>query len=492
MSTGAVVSIRQPMPSFAPLFDMTPAFAEDEYAKVQYWLRNAEPEGALIAFDKIAKRMFLLRHHALLGDRPVDGDLWEAADSAGLVASHGADVVQGVLAGAADAVRANPNEDPDRRPGPIEATLYAWTEPAQIPPRDWVYGRRLLRKFVTATVAPGGVGKSSLEISEALAMVSGRNLLGIIPAKPFTVWLWNLEDPREETARRIQATAKHSGLVAADLGNRLYVDCGREQPLVIAQTLRTGAVICSPVVDALVAQIIARKIDVLIIDPFVSCHEVAENDNGAMDMVVKEWGRVADRGNCAVELVQHTRKGELEITTESSRGGKALTDGCRTVRVVNRMTKEEADKAGVENPRLYFRTFNDKANLTPPADSSDWFKLESVDLANGPLPNGIGGDNVGVVVAWQWPDHLAGVTGADFERAAIVIRGAKWRKDVQSPSWVGHAVARALDMDIQNRAERAQISSMLKMWMAAGSLIEVDGEDDARRPRKFIEVADQP
>jgi AAA domain len=262
--------------------------------------------------------------------------------------------------------------------------------------------------------------------------------------------------------------------------------------LVIAQTLRTGAVICSPVVDALVAQIIARKIDVLIIDPFVSCHEVAENDNGAMDMVVKEWGRVADRGNCAVELVQHTRKGELEVTTESSRGGKALTDGCRTVRVVNRMTKEEAEKAGVENHRLYFRTFNDKANLTPPADSSDWFKLESVDLANGPLLNGMGGDNVGVVVAWQWPDHLASVTGADFERAAIVIRGGKWRKDVQSPLWVGNAVARALGLDVQNRTDRAKISSMLKMWMAARSLIEVDGEDDARRPRKFIEVADQP
>ena len=37
--------------------------------------------------------------------------------------------------------------------------------------------------------------------------------------------------------------------------------------------------------------------DVLIIDPFVSSHEVPENDNGAMDRIVKEWGRVAQRGN---------------------------------------------------------------------------------------------------------------------------------------------------------------------------------------------------
>lgn len=491
MTTGTAVSIR-PLPSFAPVFDMTPAFADDEYKRVPYWLRNAEPENALTAFDRIAKRMFLLRHHTLLGDRDVVGYLWEAAKSAGLMERHGEDVVQGFLAGAAEAVRDNPNEDPDRRPGPIEATLYAWTEPGRLPPRDWVYGRRLLRKFVTATVAPGGVGKSSLEISEALAMVSGRNLLGVAPAKKYVVWLWNLEDPREETARHIQATAKQFGLTAADLGNRLYVDCGREQPLVIAQTLRTGTVICSPVVDALVAQIIARKIDVLIIDPFVSCHEVAENDNSAMDMIVKEWGRVADRGNCAVELVQHTRKGELEVTTESSRGGKALTDGCRTVRVVNRMTKEQAEKAGVENHRLYFQTFNDKANLTPPAESSDWFKLENIDLGNGPLLDGMGGDKIGVVVAWQWPDYLASVTGADFERVAVVIRGRRWRKDVQSPAWVGNAVAQALGLDIGNRNDRAKINSMLKLWTTARSLIEVDGEDDARRPRKFIEVADQP
>jgi RecA-family ATPase len=50
-------------------------------------------------------------------------------------------------------------------------------------------------------------------------------------------------------------------------------------------------------------------------------------------MVIKEWGRVADRGNCAVELVQHTRKGELEVTTESSRGGKALTDARSLIEV---------------------------------------------------------------------------------------------------------------------------------------------------------------
>ena len=134
--------------------------------------------------------------------------------------------------------------------------------------------------------------------------------------------------------------------------------------------------IARPVVDALVAEIIARKIDVLIIDPFVSCHELPENDNTAMDMIVKEWGKVADRGDCAVHLVDHTRKmggAETEVTVKMSRGGKAKTDACRGVRVVNRMTKEEGEKArkitgSISVPSTINRTSSRRR--TPPIGSS--------------------------------------------------------------------------------------------------------------------------
>jgi hypothetical protein len=387
----------------------------------------------------------------------------------------------------ADILRTAPEIAPNEpASSPFTAKPYEWTEPEAIPERQWLYDRRLLRKFLTATVAPGGVGKTNLEIAETLAMVSGKSLLGAKPASLLRVWFWNLEDPHEEIVRRIQATARYYDLTPQDLGDRLYVNCGREQPLVIAETLRGGAVICRPVVDALVEQIRLRKIDVLIIDPYVSSHRVAENDNGAQDMVAKEWGRVADAGNCAVELVAHTRKGEQEVTTESTRGGKALTDACRTVRVVNRMTKDEAERAGVENPRLYFRTLNDKANLTPPADRSDWFRLEGVNLNNG--SKGSTGDSVGVVMAWQWPDNLAGITGADFEKVAQAIRAGKWRESIQAKDWAGKAVAEALGLDLEVKAEKARVTGMLKAWLAAGSLVVVEGVDEKRNSRKFIEV----
>lgn len=370
----------------------------------------------------------------------------------------------------------------------ITATQYVWTDPESIPRREWLYGRHLIRRFVSATVAPGGVGKSSLVLAETLAMVSGKALLGILPPAALRVWLWNLEDPKVEMTRRIQAAAKYYQLTAEDIGDRLFVDSGRDQPLVSAETTRSGAVIIRPLIDNIIAEIRDRKIDVLGIDPFVSSHQVSENDNTAMDMVVKEWAKVADLTNCAIELVHHTRKQggtEAEVSVESARGAKALTDACRSVRAINRMTKQEGDKAGVEKHRLYFRAFDDKTNLAPPPEKSNWFELRSVDLCNGEVGHS---DSVGVVVAWKWPDPLADVSVADLRAVQAKISAGHWRENFQAKDWVGHVIAEVLGIDSESRAHRAKIRGILKIWIANGGLTIVQGKDAKGNDRSFVEV----
>jgi hypothetical protein len=385
---------------------------------------------------------------------------------------------------------ATPAAEPPKAPAAIRATPYTWIAPTTIPRRDFVYGRHLIRKFVSATVAPGGIGKSSLVITEALAMVSGKDLLGVHPSGRSRVWLWNLEDPAEEIARHVQATASHYRLKPEDLEGYLFIDSGRDQRLVIAVTDRNGTVILQPIVDSLVEELIRRQIDVLIIDPFVSSHEAPENDNGAMDRIVKEWGRVAQRANCAIELVHHSRKssaGETEITVEAARGGKALTDGCRSVRVLNRMSKEEGENAGVDKPRLHFRTFIDKANLAPPAESSTWFKLESVDLGNG--SNGIG-DSVGVVVPWQWPDLLADVTVRELRAVQAIANEGRYRASPQAEDWVGKAVAEALRLDLAKPADKRKAKNLIKIWLESGALKKVEEKDDKGMSRPFVIVGE--
>src|SRR5690242_12026991 len=41
---------------------------------------------------------------------------------------------------------------------PITATQFAWRDEADIPARQWLYGKHLLRRFVSVDVAAGGTG----------------------------------------------------------------------------------------------------------------------------------------------------------------------------------------------------------------------------------------------------------------------------------------------------------------------------------------------
>lgn len=371
----------------------------------------------------------------------------------------------------------------------VHATPYCWTDPRTIPTREWVYGRHLIRKFVSATVAPGGVGKTSLAIVETLAMVTGQELLNQKAyGENLRVWYLNLEDPRDEITRQVQAVCLHYEIEPAELGDRLYVDSGREQEFVIAETLKDGTVLCRPVIDSITSELKTRNIDVLIIDPFVSSHMVSENDNGAMDLVVKQWGKIADAANCSIHLIHHTRKSMGgEITAESSRGAKALTDGCRSVRAINRMSEEEATKAGVDNHRLYFRTYNDKANLAPPSEKADWFKLESVDLGNG--GSGLS-DTMGVVTAWEWPNPFDGMTVADLRKVQEVIHTGDWRESAQSDDWAGKAVAQALSLDLVDAHNKAKVKTFLRTWIKSGALVVVKKTDENRKGRPFVEVGE--
>ncbi|MDX6807170.1 AAA family ATPase [Terrihabitans rhizophilus] len=374
---------------------------------------------------------------------------------------------------------------------PITATPFVWREPAQIPARRWIYGQHFIRDFVTATIAPGGLGKSSLELVEALAIVTGRPLLGVYPNERTAVWLWNGEDPRDELDRRIAAACLHHGVTPAELEGRLFVDSGRDTEIVLAEETRNGTQIIMPVFAAMVDTIRANGIGLVIIDPFVSSHRVSENDNRSIDQVVKAWARIAGICGCCIELVHHARKtGGAEVTVEASRGAVALTDAARSARALNGMTKEEAASAGVEKPRAYFRVDNGKANLSAPPDKAAWFHLASVDLDNGRTPNAPG-DNVGAVESWTWPDPLDGMTVADLDKVrAFVGTEPKWRESPQSPEWVGHAIAQVLGMDTEAKHEKSRIKSMLAVWRGSGALKVIEALDSKRNARNFVVSGD--
>lgn len=370
-----------------------------------------------------------------------------------------------------------PRERSDRLP-----TEFSWRDPSTIPPRPWLYGQHLIRKQVSVTVAPGGVGKSSLTICEALAMASGRELLGDWTAKDLKVWIFNLEDTRDELDRRIIATMQHHNITPKEIVGRLFVDSGRERELSTAIQTREGVQIIRPEMEALAHEIEVRGIDVLIIDPFVSSHQVGENDNGAIDLVAKEWARLADECNCAIELVHHTRKtnGE-EATTESGRGATALLAAARSGRVLNKMTDDMKAEAGVkEDPSTYFAVTRDKANLAPTADRV-WRRMASFHLSNG--------DSVGVVEVWKWPGTFDGISLADLLAVQKAMDGKGLRySDQAGDNWAGVTVADVLALDAS--ADRRRIKKMIESWLKSGALRKVELLDAKRMKRPCLEVGE--
>jgi hypothetical protein len=378
----------------------------------------------------------------------------------------------------------------------VSATPYAWRDPQGIKPREWVYGRSIQRGHVRAIIAAGGAGKTILSVGEALAMVTGRNLLGqAVPGGPKRVWLWNLEDDMEELSRIIQAACKHWEITPADLDGRLFVDSALDGAVLKLATssVAEGLRINRPLVEALTDEMKARAIDYLHIDPFVSSHAANESDNMEIDAVAKEWALVAKNAGAGIGLAHHVSKaGAAEVTALSGRGAVALINACRSVLTLNRMSEQEAQRYGIEEERRrrFFRVYDDKNNRAPPSDASDWYTMLSITLGNGDVDEG---DNMGVVVPWSPPDAFDGVTAEHLYRVQRIVSEGLYKKDCQASEWVGHVVADVLgiSVDAADKAERARINSLLRQWIANGALVVVQRMDPkSRKEKPCVEVGE--
>ncbi|MDQ2765091.1 MAG: helicase RepA family protein [Pseudomonadota bacterium] len=386
-------------------------------------------------------------------------------------------------------------------PVTIAASPFRWPDHRSLPRRPWVWGRWLLLGTVSAIVAPGGVGKSSFVASMLLSLASGRQeILGkTVWAGPKRVWYWNLEDGLAELEMQLIAASMFHGVGQDACGDRIYLDSGPEgAELRIAIEDRNGYSIAIPVVEALVAELLARKIDVLIIDPFVSSHGVSENDNSAIDAVVKTWTSIAKRAGCAIVLVHHSKKlGNEKVTAESSRGASALVSAARVTLVLNRMDKEESQRFGIaedKERRRLFTVQDDKANRAP-AEDAQWFRLASQTVNNcqGPDdPFGDEGDSVGVVTRWTPPDAFDGVTVDHLYQVQQRVADGQWRADVQAKEWVGKVVADVIGVSGESDAkvDRAKINGLLRSWVANGALVKVEGKDGKSMPRTYVEVGE--
>jgi hypothetical protein len=365
-----------------------------------------------------------------------------------------------------------------------------WRDPATIPRRQVLYGGHYIRKNIGATIGAGGRLKTTYSLFEAVEGTLGRNLTTgePLPSGPLRILDLNAEEDQDELDRRVAAICQRYEISEADLGGRLFVKSVRDRPLRLATLVQGVATLNQSTLDWLTKLIERKRIDIFMLDPWVSFHAVNENSNADMDLLIKQGlGTIASDTNSAGEIFHHPGKpkpGQAETTVEDGRGASALLWAVRSARVFNFMTPDEAAKLGIteEHRRRHIRIANGKANMGP-LGKAEWIKI---DIEN--LPNG---DEVAFPSRWTPPNAFDGVTSADLTTAERLAATGEYRADSRSPKWFGYALADILNIPIAFGADNdpkhlARLNSIIKTWLR-NKVLKIETRMDAKSTeRKFI------
>ena len=263
---------------------------------------------------------------------------------------------------------------------PLDVRALLSTPPA---PLDHVLPG-LLAGTVGMLAGPGGSGKTMLELQLAIALATGTPpcaglFSGLMPAsKPTSVVLIAAEESKEVLAHRLHAIAhtlfarrEQFGIILPfeeflerlQKNLRLYAGGAQSYALLNADKSRTSAL-----KDLAHACEGARLV---LIDPLRQFHDCDENDSAAMNKVVQALRGLAGNVNAAVVFAHHASKAATFSgqgdAAGAARGSSALTDGVRWQLNLSRLSREQAQRAGVsEDARGQFLLLDvAKANYLP-------------------------------------------------------------------------------------------------------------------------------
>jgi hypothetical protein len=340
-------------------------------------------------------------------------------------------------------------------------------EGTDLPPRQWLLGRHLLRGQVTTMVAPGGVGKSTLTLAWAASIASKRDITDAIPHETGKIWIINNEDDSEELRRRFIAVKNQFNLTWDDLRGRIKLS-GSENIFKIARRSANNTIKPSEHLKDIIEEIKSHNVVALIVDPLVSTHPAEENNNNEMEEVMMLYRQIARETNCAVCLVHHTSKPQggssegFAGNANAGRGASAVVNAARISLTLFDMSQQDAATYGItdELRGRYARLDDAKANLSLKNGVARWFYRESVNIGNG--------DEVGVLR----PEKLIPRENAESFEAAAALGG--WESFTVAGSVViSEAVkflqdAWVLESELSSQACRARVIKMFQKPVAVG------------------------
>lgn len=281
------------------------------------------------------------------------------------------------------------DEEEKRQPFNVEA--FKCFNEADLEPRPFILGTHLIKRKISFLIAPPGAGKSTFSLMAGVSIVTGKNILGLPVHEKGRVAIINNEDDMDEMLKRLAGTLNHHGIEQSELEGNLFLHSGEKLQFLIAKYNLKAQTIIDHHQEDLIDDLIKNNISTLIVDPFLETHEGNENDNRDMNYVCTLYREIAQRANCAVLIVHHTRKEDGKSSgghagnPDSGRGASSIIGAARVVFTLYGMDESAAKHYGVpvNQKHNYVRMDDAKANLSLLSGDPKWFKRESVLLDNG-------------------------------------------------------------------------------------------------------------
>jgi RecA-family ATPase len=208
---------------------------------------------------------------------------------------------------------------------------------------------------VGGLVAIGGTGKGHLIMGLGLSLATGRNIGPLEPARSFKVLYLAGEDDQEELNRRAYAATRAlwpEGTPPPEIDNFIALSVmGKISPLMQLDGKRNPVIahgyewLCKTLINN-------PDVDVLIIDPKSKFFGLDENNNTDCAAWINCLESLVARFKITILFAHHESKARAgNMDQHSSRGGSAITDGCRWVSNIKTMDDNMAKRLQVDNPR---------------------------------------------------------------------------------------------------------------------------------------------
>jgi hypothetical protein len=365
-----------------------------------------------------------------------------------------------------------------------------------IPPREFYLGKQYQRGAVSGTMAPGGRGKSSLDLVEAVSMAIGRPLLSEEPLRRLKVWYHNGEENWDELCRRLDAVCQYYGIAHAELEGWFCITNPQRFPLRVAE-IGSGDRFAPDrnLLAHMYEEIRTNEFEVISLDPLITLHGVPENNPVMMRGVMDIFRDLAASINCSCEIVGHTRKPPIgfdaQLTAYDTRGSGAIVDALRSVRMLDLMTTEEAEAADVEEYQRerHVKITPAKRNYSATAAAPEWIRIENLIIPNG--------DDVGVVSPWAWPSRDPAAHEASVQRAEGVflvvaprlIKRGQRLSDKKGANYAPGLIAEEAEAK-GARVRDSHLSEAMSRLINAGKVVIFDGYKAGRPVHELRVVYD--